>query len=46
MFYELHRILSLIINEGHWYCFCRDVSGCREEDKFKNWCLVCVLKDE
>ena len=32
MFYILHKILSLIINDGHWYCFCKDVPGCRGED--------------
>ena len=42
----LHKILSLIINDGHWYCFCKDAPGCRGEAGIKNWCLICILKDE
>lgn len=45
-YYELHRIFSLIINQGHWYCFRRKVPDCCTENLVRNWCLYCVLKIE
>ena len=46
MYYHVHRSFSLIINDGHWYCFCKDVPGCRWEDELKNWCLICILNSQ
>ena len=46
MFYDLHKIFSVVINDGHWYCFCRDLPGWRREDAPRDWRLICVLKFE
>lgn len=42
-YYELFRIFSFIINDGHWHCFCRKVPGCCRENLVRDWCLLCVL---
>ena len=39
IYYELYRILSFIIDNAYWYCFCDSVPGCSQEHKFKGWCL-------
>ena len=46
LYYELYRILSLIINDAHWYCFCKKVPGCCRENLIRDWCLICFTKIE
>ena len=38
--------MSLIINDGQWYCFCKKVPGCCMENLIRDWCLICVIKIE
>ena len=38
--------MSLIINDGHWYCFCKKVPGCCRENLLRDWCLIYVIKIE
>ena len=38
--------MSLIINDGHWYCFCKKVPGSCRENLIRGWCLICVVKIE
>ena len=49
-YYQLTLIttefFSLIINDGHWHCFCKEVSGCCRENLVRDWCLICILKLE
>lgn len=44
IYYKLYRTFSLIINDGHWYCFFRKVLGCCKENVVKDWCLICALQ--
>ena len=46
LYYDLYIIFSLIINDGHQYCFCREVPGCCRESLVRDWRLICVIKIE